>query len=65
MNNAARLPWDVMPPSLPSFTTSGNNATTAISEVSFRSPDTAFRRPFSPDRNYDYDVEQHLVQVEL
>jgi extracellular elastinolytic metalloproteinase len=55
MNSAARLPWDVVPPSLPSFTTSGNNATTAISEVSFRSPDTVFRRPFSPDRNYDYE----------
>ena len=55
MNSAARLPWDVMPPSLPSFTTNGNNATTAISEVSFRSPDTAFRRPFSPNRNYDYE----------
>ncbi len=55
MNTAARLPWDIVPPSLPSFTTHGNNATTAISEVSFRSPDTVFRRPFSPSRNYDYE----------
>ena len=55
INDAARLPWDVLPPSLPSFTTGGNNASTAISEVSFLTPDTHFQRPVSPDRNYDYD----------
>jgi extracellular elastinolytic metalloproteinase len=54
MNSAARLPWDVLPPSLPSFTTAGNNASTAISEVSFLTPDTHVQRPFSPDRAYDY-----------
>ena len=55
INDAARMPWDVLPPSLPSFTTGGNNASTAISEVSFLTPDTHFQRPFSPDRNYDYE----------
>ncbi|MGH3458145.1 M36 family metallopeptidase [Aeromicrobium sp.] len=54
INDAARLPWDVLPPSLPSFTTAGNNASTAISEVSFLTPDTQFQRPFSPDRRYNY-----------
>ena len=53
-NDAARLPWDVLAPSLPTFTTGGNNASTAISEVSFLTPDTHFQRPFSPDRRYDY-----------
>ncbi|QZY28579.1 M36 family metallopeptidase [Nocardioides coralli] len=53
-NIASRLPWDVLPPSLASLTSMGNNATTAISEVSFRSPDTVFKRPVSPDRRYDY-----------
>ncbi|QBR93571.1 peptidase M36 [Nocardioides euryhalodurans] len=56
-NTAARLPWDVLAPSLPTFTTLGNNATTAISEVSFVSPDTVVQRPASPDRRYDYDWE--------
>jgi extracellular elastinolytic metalloproteinase len=54
-NPAARMPWDVQAPSLPTFTTDGNNATTAISEVSFLTPDTLFRRPVSPDRAYDYE----------
>ena len=53
-NDASRVPWDVQAPSLPTFTTAGNNATTAISEVSFLTPDTLFQRPVSPDRNYDY-----------
>jgi extracellular elastinolytic metalloproteinase len=53
-NSASRVPWDVNPPSVPSFTTDGNNATTAISEVSFLTPDTVFQRPVSPDRSYDY-----------
>ncbi len=53
-NSASRVPWDVNPPSAPSFTTDGNNATTAISEVSFLTPDTVFQRPVSPTRSYDY-----------
>jgi extracellular elastinolytic metalloproteinase len=53
-NIASRAPWDVTPPSLPTFTTDGNNATTAISEASFLTPDTIFKRPISPQRNYDY-----------
>ena len=53
-NDASRVPWDVEAPSLPTFTTAGNNATTAISEVSYLTPDTLFQRPVSPDRNYDY-----------
>ena len=54
-NTAARLPWDVLAPSLPTFTTLGNNASTAISEVSFQSPDTMVQRPVSADRSYDFD----------
>ncbi|MPZ88775.1 MAG: hypothetical protein GEU81_12015, partial [Nitriliruptorales bacterium] len=46
-NIASRVPWDVQAPSLPTFTTDGNNATTAISEVSFLTPDTVFKRPVS------------------
>ncbi len=56
-NVAARLPWDVLAPSLPTFTTLGNNASTSISEVSFVTPDTVFQRPVSPDRSYDYPWE--------
>ncbi len=55
INDASRVPWDVQAPSVPTFTTDGNNATTAISEVSFLTPDTIFQRPFSPDRDYDYE----------
>jgi extracellular elastinolytic metalloproteinase len=53
-NIASRVPWDVQAPSLPTFTTDGNNATTAISEISFLTPDTVFQRPISADRNYDF-----------
>ncbi|WP_459973046.1 M36 family metallopeptidase [Nocardioides pyridinolyticus] len=53
-NTASRLPWDVLAPSIPTFTTMGNNATTSISEVNFVAPDTVFQRPVSPDRRYDY-----------
>ncbi len=56
-NSAARLPWDVLAPALATFTTLGNNASTAISEVSFVSPDTVVQRPVSPDRAYDYPWE--------
>ncbi len=53
-NIASRVPWDVLAPSLATFTTMGNNATTSISEVSFLTPDTVVQRPYSPDRRYDY-----------
>jgi extracellular elastinolytic metalloproteinase len=53
-NLASRLPWDVRPPSVPTFTTDGNNAATAISEVSPFTPDTAFDRPVSPSRRFDF-----------
>jgi extracellular elastinolytic metalloproteinase len=53
-NLASRLPWDTRPPGVPTFTTDGNNATTAISEVSFLTPDTAFDRPISPSRRFDF-----------
>ena len=53
-NSASRLPWDVLAPSTPTFTTDGNNASTAISEVSFLTPDTAANRPVSPTREYDF-----------
>jgi extracellular elastinolytic metalloproteinase len=56
-NVAARLPWDVLAPALATFTTLGNNASTAISEVSFLTPDTMFQRPVSPDRSYDFPWE--------
>ena len=54
-NTASRVPWDVLAPSLATFTTLGNNASTAISEVSFLTPDTLFQRPVSADRRYDYE----------
>jgi len=57
-NIASRVPWDLNPQiSLlsPTFTTDGNNASTAISEASFLTPDTAANRPVSPDRQYDYE----------
>nr|WP_246283649.1 M36 family metallopeptidase [Nocardioides perillae] len=56
-NDAARLPWDVLAPSLATLTTLGNNASTAISEVSFVSPDTVVQRPLTPSRVYDYPWE--------
>jgi hypothetical protein len=58
-NVASRVPWDFRPDlgtsGLPTFTTDGNNASTAISEASFLTPDTAFNRPVAVDRNFDYD----------
>jgi extracellular elastinolytic metalloproteinase len=53
-NLASRTPWDVNGTSTPSFTTDGNYASTAISEVSFLTPDTAANRPFSASREYDF-----------
>jgi extracellular elastinolytic metalloproteinase len=55
-NLASRAPWDVNPrENLPSFTTDGNNASTAISELSFLTPDTVVRRPVALDRDYDFE----------
>jgi len=56
-NLAARVPWDVNPNGLPSFTTDGNYASTAISEASFLTPDTVANRPLSPTREYDFPWE--------
>jgi extracellular elastinolytic metalloproteinase len=54
-NLASRLPWDANAlGGLPSFTTDGNNASTAISNASFLTPDTIVQRPVSPTREYDF-----------
>ncbi len=53
-NTASRFPWDVNPSSAPSFSTDGNNASTAISEVSPFTPDTAVQRPIDEERTYNY-----------
>jgi extracellular elastinolytic metalloproteinase len=54
-NDASRFPWDVSPfTRQPTFTTDGNNASTAISEGSFLTPDTVVRRPVALDRDYDF-----------
>lgn len=53
-NIASRLPWDALLNGASTMTTLGNNASTAISEVSFLTPDTVVRRPVSPTRDYDY-----------
>jgi extracellular elastinolytic metalloproteinase len=53
-NLAARGPWDVRPPFGPTFATEGNNASTAISEVSPFTPDNGVQRAYSPTRNYDF-----------
>ncbi len=53
-NLASRLPWDVLAPSIPTFTTIGNNASTSISEVDFQAPDAVVERPVSPERSYDF-----------
>jgi hypothetical protein len=53
MNPASPDPWDETS-GRPTFTTDGNNASTAISEASFVSPDTAANRPFSATRKYNY-----------
>jgi hypothetical protein len=53
-NSASRLPWDTRAPSNPTFTTDGNNASTAVAEANFRAPDLAANRPFSATRDYDY-----------
>ena len=53
-NIASRLPWDVQAGQAPTQTTDGNNASTAISNASFLTPDTAAQRPVAADRNYDF-----------
>src|SRR6185437_6145690 len=54
-NLASRAPWDVDPnTSLPTFTTSGNNALTAESWLSPLTPGPAGQRPFAVDRNYSF-----------
>jgi extracellular elastinolytic metalloproteinase len=53
-NEASPFAWDVLPPGVPTFSTQGNNAVTAISEISPFTPDTAVDRPVSPSRRYDY-----------
>ncbi|WP_370324668.1 M36 family metallopeptidase [Euzebya sp.] len=54
-NTASRSPWDVLPGGVPSLTTAGNNASTAISEASFLTPDTIVDRP-APDPTRTYDA---------
>ncbi len=49
-----RAPWDETHLGIPTFTTQGNNASTAVSQVNFIAPDTAIYRPVAPDRNYDF-----------
>lgn len=56
-NTASRFPWDVNTGGLPSFTTDGNNASTAVSQVSFLTPDTLVNRPVSPSREYEFPFE--------
>lgn len=54
-NLASRAPWDVNPnTSLPTFTTSGNNAVTAESWLSPLTPGPAGQRPIAADRNYSF-----------
>jgi extracellular elastinolytic metalloproteinase len=53
-NDASPFAWDVLPPGVPTFSTQGNNAVTAISEFSPFTPDAAVNRPVSPSRRYDY-----------
>jgi extracellular elastinolytic metalloproteinase len=53
MNPASPDPWDETN-GRPTFTTDGNNATTAIAEASPFTPDNGVQRPFAGDRHYDY-----------
>lgn len=55
-NLASRMPWDVNPIGfVPSLTTDGNNASAAISHVSFLTPDTVTDRPVAPLRAYEFE----------
>jgi extracellular elastinolytic metalloproteinase len=57
-NLASRVPWDVIPPSTPTFTTAGNNAITREAWLSPLTPGGAFQPfgapPFSNVRDYSY-----------
>ena len=55
-NVSSRLPWDAHAPlGVPTFTTQGNNALTAVSNVNFVAPDTVVLRPIALDRTYDFE----------
>lgn len=54
-NTASRVPWDALSVGLPTFTTHGNNASTAVSNVNFIAPDTVVIRPVALDRQYHYE----------
>jgi extracellular elastinolytic metalloproteinase len=54
-NTASRTPWDALSIGLPTFTTHGNNASTAVSNVNFVAPDTVAIRPVALDRQYNFD----------
>jgi hypothetical protein len=54
-NFASRSPWDTLSLGLPTFTTQGNNATTAVSNVNFVAPDTVALRPVALDRQYNFE----------
>lgn len=49
-----RAPWDETHLGVPTFTTHGNNASTAISQVNFIAPDVPIQRPVSLTRTYDF-----------
>lgn len=49
-----RAPWDETHLGVPTFTTQGNNASTAVSQVVYIAPDTAAYRPVAADRVYDF-----------
>lgn len=63
-NGASRAPYDVDPRTqLPTFTTLGNNASTAASYVSPLTPDTVIARPVAPDRDYTFPyTDQWFVE---
>jgi uncharacterized repeat protein (TIGR01451 family) len=55
-NLASRVPWDFSPRlNAPTFTTEGNNASTAESWSDPLFPGATAYRPFSPGRDYRYD----------
>lgn len=64
VNGASRAPYDVdSRTQLPTFTTLGNNATTAASYVSPLTPDTVIARPVAPDRDYTFPyTDQWFVE---
>ncbi|MEN8720142.1 MAG: M36 family metallopeptidase, partial [Oceanococcaceae bacterium] len=54
-NAGSRAPWDALSNGIPTFTTHGNNASTAVSNINFIAPDTVFLRPVALDRQYRYE----------